>query len=85
MFARLAASALVGATLLLLSGPLAGDSHAQDKKAAPKSTAASGLRECRTKGQGGKVLTWKCKTDQPCCYNATQNLGVCGSPVIGCF
>jgi uncharacterized low-complexity protein len=84
MTLRLAIAALA-AGALLLALPLGADGLAQEKKAAAPKAAKAGLRECRTKGQGGKVLTWTCKADQPCCYNATTNQGVCGSPVIGCF
>ena len=79
------------ATALMLAGlvalpPIATPPAVAQEKAANKSKPAkSGLRECRIKGQGGKLLTWKCKTEQPCCYNASTNQGVCGSPVIGCF
>lgn len=85
MIARILAASCISATLLI-SAPLTLQVQAQEKKAASKSVPSkSGLRECRAKGQGGKILTWKCKAEQPCCYNSFSNIGVCGSPVIGCF
>jgi uncharacterized low-complexity protein len=57
-----------------------GAAYAQAKKA-----AKSGLKQCRAKAPGGKVMTWKCKADQPCCMNVTTGQGVCGSPIIGCL
>jgi hypothetical protein len=50
-----------------------------------QSKTKSTLRECRAKGTDGKLVKWKCKREQPCCFNATTNKGVCGSSVIGCF
>jgi hypothetical protein len=61
-----------------LAVAMAPDADAQSKT---KST----LRECRAKGTDGKLVKWKCKSEQPCCFNASINKGVCGSPVIGCF
>ncbi len=85
MIGRILVAACLGAALLV-SGPVAGDALAQEKKATAKSTPAkAALRECRAKGHGGKILTWKCRSEQPCCYNPTANIGVCGSTVIGCF
>jgi curli biogenesis system outer membrane secretion channel CsgG len=82
---RLTASCLLAATIVL-AAPFAGPSAlAQERKAAQSKAPAAGLRECRTKGAGGKVLKWNCKAEQPCCYNATTNQGVCGSPIVGCF
>lgn len=50
-----------------------------------KSSAKAGIKTCRSKGAGGKAITWKCKAAQPCCFNPTLNKGVCGSTVIGCL
>ena len=80
MILRLVAASLVGVALLV-AGPAA-DAVAQEKKAAQ---SKAGIKDCRAKGPGGKVLTWKCQAGQPCCYNATTNQGVCGSTVLGCF
>lgn len=84
MIARRLAAALLGLGLLA-AGPMTDVSFAQEKAVKKSTPAKSGLRECRAKGAGNKILTWKCKAEQPCCYNATANKGVCGSPVIGCF
>lgn len=69
-----AISAIAGA--LSLSLLAASPVEAQSKSA---------LRECKAKGSGGKLITWKCHPKQPCCFNPTLNKGVCGSSVIGCF
>jgi hypothetical protein len=66
-----------------VTGPIATSTdlaNAQGKKA-PKSD----LKQCRAKAPSGKLVTWKCKSDQPCCMNMTTGQGVCGSPVIGCL
>jgi len=65
------------AAALSLAAPLGLDAPAtaQAKKAE--------LKQCRAKASSGKVVTWKCKSDQPCCMNSVTGQGVCGSPIIG--
>ena len=48
-------------------------------------TTKSSLKQCRAKAPSGKTMTWKCKSDQPCCMNTATGQGVCGSPIIGCL
>ena len=72
---RLAVAATLAATLVF---PVSHPVEAQSK-------SKSALRDCRTKAADGKLHKWKCKADQPCCFNASIGKGVCGSPVIGCF
>lgn len=43
------------------------------------------LKTCRSKLPSGKIKTWRCKANQPCCVNHTMSIYVCGSPIIGCF
>lgn len=61
--------------------------YAQQNPAPVKVAAKSmaGLKTCRTKAPTGKLVTWKCKTEQPCCMNATTGQGVCGSQMLGCL
>ena len=68
---------------LVVSGPSqivpnAGEAVAQSKTK-PK------LKVCRSRLPSGKIKTWRCKANQPCCVNHTMSLYVCGSPIIGCF
>lgn len=72
---------LACAAALSLAAPLSFESPvaAQTKK------ATSALKQCRAKAPSGKVVTWKCKSDQPCCMNAVTGQGVCGSTLIGCL
>lgn len=72
---RLAVAAALAAILVMPDSPAV---EAQTR-------SKSALRECRTKAADGKLHKWKCKAEQPCCFNATIGKGVCGSPVIGCF
>lgn len=73
---------LACAAALSLAVPLGFDTSvvAQAKKA-----AKSSLKQCRAKAPSGKMVTWKCKSDQPCCINTATGQGVCGSVMIGCL
>lgn len=73
----LAALACVAA--LSFAAPLA-----FDVPATAQATKAT-VKQCRAKNPSGKVVTWTCKPDQPCCMNTVTGQGVCGSPVIGCL
>ena len=48
-------------------------------KAKPK------IKTCRSRLPSGKIKTWRCKANQPCCVNHSMSIYVCGSPIIGCF
>lgn len=48
--------------------------------------AKNGLKVCKSKVPStGKVKSWKCKADVPCCVSHELGLYVCGQPVIGCL
>lgn len=40
---------------------------------------------CKHKTQSGKVKTWRCRADQPCCSAEWLNYYTCGSKTLGCF
>jgi hypothetical protein len=78
ILAALAICASVG--MITVTAP-SFDAAAQTAKAKAK----SGIKTCRSRGAGGKAITWKCRAGQPCCFNPTLNKGVCGSTLIGCL
>lgn len=48
--------------------------------------AKSGLKVCKSKVPStGKLKSWKCKSDVPCCVSHELGLYVCGQPLIGCL
>lgn len=48
--------------------------------------AKSALKTCKSKVPStGKVKTWKCKKDVPCCVSHELGMYVCGQPIIGCL
>lgn len=57
----------------------------QDGQAYAKSKGKPKLKTCRSRLPSGKIKTWRCKANQPCCVNHTMSIYVCGSPIIGCF
>lgn len=55
--------------------------------AAPGSAEAkAGTKVCKAKVPStGKVKTWRCKSDVPCCVSHELGIYVCGSPMVGCL
>ncbi len=52
------------------------------------SLAASAKKEhkiCRHKTSSGKIKTWRCRKDQPCCSAEWMNYYTCGSKLLGCL
>jgi hypothetical protein len=48
--------------------------------------AKSALKVCKSKVPStGKLKTWKCKADVPCCVSHELGMYVCGQPMIGCL
>lgn len=48
--------------------------------------AKSALKTCKSKiPSTGKIKSWKCKADAPCCVSHELGLYVCGQPLIGCL
>lgn len=48
--------------------------------AAPKAT-----KICKHKTSSGKIKTWRCGADQPCCSAEMINYYTCGSKTLGCL
>lgn len=40
---------------------------------------------CRHKTSSGKIKTWRCRKDQPCCSAEWMNYYTCGSKLLGCL
>ncbi len=74
---KLLASIVVAFAIAIALAPAA--SMAGDGKAAP------GQKICRYKLSDGKIKTWTCGKDQPCCASETFGLFTCGSTLINCL
>jgi len=73
ILACLALAAALGAAPLALTttGAMAGG-----KKA---------TKICKHKTASGKIKTWRCGADQPCCSAEMINYYTCGSKLLGCL
>jgi len=71
--AYLALAAVLGAAPLALTTPGA---MAAGKKA---------TKICKHKTASGKIKTWRCRKDQPCCAAEMINYYTCGSKLLGCL
>jgi len=71
--ALMALVAALGATPLALTTD---DAHAAGKKA---------TKLCKHKTAAGKIKTWRCGADQPCCSAEWINYYTCGSKTLGCL
>ncbi|MFA5901509.1 MAG: hypothetical protein WC829_20600 [Hyphomicrobium sp.] len=69
----LAIAVALAATPLMLS---AGSADAAAKKA---------TKICKHKTSSGKLKTWRCGADQPCCSAEMINYYTCGSKTLGCL
>ena len=69
----LALAVALGAAPLALSttGALAGGKHA--------------TKVCKHKTAAGKIKTWRCGADQPCCAAEMLDYYTCGSKLLGCL
>ena len=47
--------------------------------------AAKGQKICKHKMSSGKIKTWTCGKDQPCCAAEMINYYTCGSKLLGCL
>jgi hypothetical protein len=47
--------------------------------------AAKQTKICKHKTASGKVKTWRCGADQPCCSAEYINYYTCGSKTLGCL
>ena len=43
------------------------------------------IKVCKHKTASGKVKTWRCRADQPCCSAEWINYYTCGSKLLGCL
>jgi hypothetical protein len=46
---------------------------------------AKGTKICKHKTASGKIKTWRCGKDQPCCSAEWLDYYTCGSKALGCF
>jgi len=51
----------------------------------PAAQAKAGTKVCKHKTMSGKVKTWRCGADQPCCAAEMINYYTCGSKMFGCL
>ncbi len=47
--------------------------------------AAKATKVCKHKTSSGKIKTWSCGRDQPCCAAEMINYYTCGSKTLGCL
>ena len=47
--------------------------------------AKASTKVCKHKTSSGKVKTWRCGSDQPCCSSEMLNYYTCGSKTLGCL
>ena len=47
--------------------------------------ASKGTKICKHKTASGKIKTWRCGKDQPCCSAEMINYYTCGSKTLGCL
>jgi hypothetical protein len=73
ILASLAIAAAVAAAPLALT---ATDAMAGGKKA---------TKICKHKTASGKIKTWRCGADQPCCSAEWIDYYTCGSKLLGCL
>jgi hypothetical protein len=51
----------------------------------PAEAGAKATKVCKHKTSTGKVKTWRCGADQPCCAAEMINYYTCGSKALGCL
>ena len=73
ILSSLAIAAAIATTPMMFSADAA--------KAAPKKA----YKTCRYKMQSGKIKSWRCGADQPCCSAEMINYYTCGSKTLGCL
>jgi hypothetical protein len=47
--------------------------------------AKAATKVCKHKLATGKIKTWRCGADQPCCTAEMLNYYTCGSKALGCL
>jgi hypothetical protein len=53
--------------------------------ASPADAGAKATKVCKHKTMSGKVKTWRCGSDQPCCAAEMLDYYTCGSKALGCL
>lgn len=48
-------------------------------------SAKVATKVCKHKTASGKIKTWRCRKDQPCCVAEMINYYTCGSKLLGCL
>ncbi len=71
VLSSLAVAAVIAAAPLMLS--------------AGNADAAKQTKICKHKTSSGKIKTWRCGADQPCCAAEMINYYTCGSKALGCL
>jgi hypothetical protein len=56
-----------------------------DLSASFAAPAKKGYKTCRHKKSNGRIKTWRCRKDQPCCSAEWMNYYTCGSKLLGCL
>jgi hypothetical protein len=51
----------------------------------PAAAGAKATKICKHKTADGKIKTWRCGADQPCCSAEMINYYTCGSRLLGCL
>ena len=69
-------------TLLAIAALIAGAPLALT---AVSADAAKATKICKHKMSSGKIKTWRCGADQPCCAAEMINYYTCGSKALGCL
>ena len=52
---------------------------------AGNAAAANATKICKHKTASGKIKTWRCGVNQPCCAAEMINYYTCGSKTFGCL
>ena len=68
----------VAVAAILSAAPLALSSDTAD-------AAKNATKICKHKTSSGKIKTWRCGADQPCCAAELINYYTCGSKALGCL
>jgi hypothetical protein len=48
-------------------------------------SAKYSTKVCKHKTSSGKLKTWRCRSDQPCCSAEWLDYYTCGSKTLGCL
>ncbi|KWT66785.1 hypothetical protein APY04_2192 [Hyphomicrobium sulfonivorans] len=71
---------LMAVAAVLAMAPMALTANNAEASAKTKQT-----KICKHKTSNGKIKTWRCRADQPCCSAEMINYYTCGSTTLGCL